>query len=304
MEFFKTNTQIQFMRQRKWAAIFSVLIFVASIVALVTQGLTLGLDFTGGSQVSVHFTQPTNSEQVRHQLNSAGFNQAVVQSFSRTDYSIRLPPQKGLTQEQLQQQLHTALPEATIGSSEFIGPQVSRNLLTNGILAVLVALISTMAYIALRFEYRFALAAAVALIHDPVLILGVFSFFHLQFDTIVLTALLTVIGFSLNDTIVVYDRVRENFRKVRKGTPLEIMDMSINQTLSRTIMTSGLTLLVVLALLFFGGPMIHGFALAMTIGIVIGTYSSIYVAGSLAVALGLERKHLQIHVKRVEDDLP
>ena len=142
-----------------------------------------------------------------------------------------------------------------------------------------------------------------ALIHDPVLILGMFSFFHLEFDMIVLTALLTVIGYSLNDTIVVYDRVRENFRKVRKGTPLEIMDLSINQTLSRTIMTSGLTLLVVLALLFFGGPMIHGFALAMTIGIVIGTYSSIYVAGSLAVALGLDRQHLIPPPKQTQDEI-
>lgn len=304
MEFFKPNTKIQFMRQRKGAAIFSAIIFIASIIALITQGLTLGLDFTGGSQVSVKFAQPTNVEQVRGQLAAAGFKQAIVQSFSRTELSIRLAPQKGLSQEQLQKQLSAALPGATIGSSEFIGPQVSKALLTNGILAVFVALLGTMAYIAFRFEYRFALAAAVALIHDPILILGIFSFFHIGFDMIVLTGLLTVIGYSLNDTIVVYDRVRENFRKVRKGTPLEIMDLSINQTLSRTIITSGLTLMVVLALLFFGGEMIHGFALAMTIGIVIGTYSSIYVAGSLAVALGLERKHLQIQAKRLEDDLP
>jgi len=304
MEFFKANTRIQFMRQRKWAAIFSAVIFIASIVALITQGLTLGLDFTGGNQVSVSFPQPPNVGQIRSELAAAGFKQAVVQSYSRTELSIRLAPQKGMSQEQLQQQLRAALPGATIGSSDFIGPQVSKTLFTNGILAIIVALLSTMAYIAFRFEYRFALAAAVALIHDPMLILGIFSFFHLEFDMIVLTALLTVIGYSLNDTIVVYDRVRENFRKVRKGTPLEIMDLSINQTLSRTIMTSGLTLLVVLALLFFGGQMIHGFALAMTIGIVIGTYSSIYVAGSLAVALGLNRKHLLNHPKRMEDQTP
>jgi len=304
MEFFKANTRIQFMRQRKGAAIFSAVVFIASIIALITQGLTLGLDFTGGSQVSVTFVKPPNLEQVRSELAVAGYKQAIVQSYGRNEISIRLAPQKGLTQEKLQQQLSAALPEGTIGSSEFIGPQVSKNLLTNGILAVLVALLSTMAYIAFRFEYRFALAAAVALIHDPVLILGIFSFFHLEFDMIVLTALLTVIGYSLNDTIVVYDRVRENFRKVRKGIPLEIMDLSINQTLSRTIMTSGLTLVVVLSLLFFGGQMIHGFALAMVIGIVIGTYSSIYVAGSLAVALGLDRKHLITQTKRIEDQMP
>ncbi|MBS0351300.1 MAG: protein translocase subunit SecF [Proteobacteria bacterium] len=304
MEFFRSNTKIRFMRQRIGAAIFSAVIFIASIIALATQGLTLGLDFTGGSEVSIQFQQPVDAEQIRQKLAASGFSHAVVQSYTRTELSIRVPPQKGLTQEQLQQQISSALPGAHISSSDFIGPQVSKNLLTNGILAVIVALLATMAYIAFRFEYRFALAAAVALIHDPVLILGIFSFFHITFDMIVLTGLLTVIGYSLNDTIVVYDRVRENFRKVRKGTPLEIMDLSINQTLSRTIMTSGLTLVVVLSLLFFGGQMIHGFALAMVIGIVIGTYSSIYVAGSLAVALGLDRKHLQQLTKKLEDELP
>ncbi len=304
MEFFKTNTKIQFMRQRKGAAIFSAIIFLASLLALITQGLTLGLDFTGGSQISVNFTQPPDIEKVRANLAVEGFKQVTVQSFSRTELSIRLAPQKGLSQEQLQARLANAMPGSTIGSADYIGPQVSKTLLTNGILAIIVALISTMAYIAFRFEYRFAVAAIVALIHDPVLILGIFSFFHIEFDMIVLTALLTVIGYSLNDTIVVYDRVRENFRRVRKGTPLEIMDLSINQTLSRTIITSGLTLLVVLALLFFGGPMLHGFSLAMAIGIIIGTYSSIYVAGSLAVAFGLDRKHLLIPTKRIEDNLP
>ncbi len=304
MEFFKTNTKIQFMRQRKGAAIFSIIIFIASILALITQGLTLGLDFTGGTQVSVTFSESFDIQQIRTQLKDAGYKQAVVQPYSRTEISIRLPIQKGVTTEQLQQQLKSIIPNGHIGSLDYIGPQVSKTLLTNGILAIVVALVATMAYIALRFEYRFALAAAVALIHDPILILGIFSFFHIEFDMIVLTGLLTVIGYSLNDTIVVYDRVRENFRKVRKGTPLEIMDLSINQTLSRTIMTSGLTLVVVLALLFFGGPMIHGFALAMTIGIVIGTYSSIYVAGSLAVALGLNRSHLLPPPKQTEDELP
>ncbi len=304
MEFFKTNTKIQFMRQRKGAAIFSILIFIASIVGLITQGLTLGLDFTGGTEVSVTFTQPYDLQQIRNRLSESVFKHAVVQPYSRTEVSIRLPVHKELSSEQLQQQLNTIIPDSHINSLDFIGPQVSKTLLTNGILAIVVALVATMAYIALRFEYRFAVAAAVALIHDPVLILGIFAFFHLEFDMIVLTGLLTVIGYSLNDTIVVYDRVRENFRKVRKGTPLEIMDLSINQTLSRTIMTSGLTLVVVLALLFFGGPMIHGFALAMTIGIIIGTYSSIYVAGSLAVALGLNRTHLLPPVKQAEDELP
>lgn len=292
------------MNQRKWAAVVSAIIILGSLISLLFQGLTLGLDFTGGTQVSLSFQQAPNIDNLRNQLEKAGFKHPVVQSYSSTEFSVRMAPQKGVTQEQLQQQLSNAIPEAKSGSFEYIGPQVSKTLLTNGILAVVVALLSTMAYITLRFEYRFALAAAIALIHDPLLILGIFSFFHLEFDMIVLTALLTVIGYSLNDTIVIYDRVRENFRRVRKGTPLEIMDLSINQTLSRTIMTSGLTLLVVIALLLFGGPMIHGFALAMTIGIVVGTYSSIYVAGSLAVALGLDRKHLLVAPKKTEDELP
>jgi preprotein translocase subunit SecF len=160
-----------------------------------------------------------------------------------------------------------------------------------------------MAYIALRFEYRFAVSAAVALIHDPILILGIFSFFHLQFTLITLAALLTVLGYSLNDTVVVYDRVRENFRKVRKGTPVEIMNLSVNQTLSRTIMTSGLTLLVVIVLFIFGGEMLRGFSLALIIGIMIGTYSSIYVAGSFAIMMGLDRQHL-VPSKKIVDDRP
>ena len=304
MEFFKVNTKIQFMRQRRWAAVFSAIIFIASLIALATQGLTLGLDFTGGTQIEASFPQAPNIDQIRVNLVAKGFKQAVVQRYPGNEVLIRVGPHKEWTPEQLQNNLIEALPAAKIGGLDYIGPQVSKTLLTNGVLAVLVALISTMAYITFRFEYRFALSAAVALIHDPILILGIFAFFHLEFDMIVLTALLTVIGYSLNDTIVVYDRVRENFRKVRKSTPLEIMDLSINQTLSRTIMTSGLTLLVVLALLFFGGPVIHGFALAMAIGIVIGTYSSIYVAGSLAVALGLNRSHLIVNTKPLEDQRP
>ena len=171
-------------------------------------------------------------------------------------------------------------------------------------LAILVALIGTMIYIAFRFEYRFALSAAISLIHDPLLILGVFSFFKLEFDLITLAAILTVIGYSLNDTIVVYDRVRENFRKVRKATSEEILNLSINQTLSRTIMISGITFFIITILLIFGGQMLRGFSLAMMIGIVVGTYSSIYIAGSLALLFGLDRKHLIPAEKKVVDSMP
>ncbi|PIZ03618.1 MAG: protein translocase subunit SecF [Gammaproteobacteria bacterium CG_4_10_14_0_8_um_filter_38_16] len=311
MEFFKAKPNIPFMKQRWLAATISAIIFICSIVSLCWHGLNLGLDFTGGTQAEVTFMQTVDVNQLREQLVKAGFHQAIVQVYAQTAlsgktkdaYSVRVGLHKSLTQEQLKDKLVQAMPGAQINSLEYIGPQVGKQLMTNGILAVVLAFVGTMIYIALRFEYRFALSAALALVHDPVLILGVFSFFHLEFNLIVLTALLTVIGYSLNDTIVVYDRVRENFRKIRKGTPLEIMDLSINQTLSRTIMTSGLTLVVVVALFLYGGQSVHEFALAMMIGIVVGTYSSIYVAGSLAIAFGLTRSNL-IPAQKVVDELP
>lgn len=304
MEFFKPNTKIRFMKQRTIAAIFSALIIIGSVVALAFNGLNLGLDFTGGTQVEATFQQQVNVSQLRQELEKNGFPEAIVQAYGVKDMSVRVAPQKGVSQDELKAKLLKAMPGAKIGSIEYIGPQVSKQLFTNGILAIVIAMIATMIYIALRFEYRFAISAAVALVHDPLLILGIFAFFHFQFDMIVLTAVLTVIGYSLNDTVVVYDRVRENFRKMRKGSPLEIMDLSINQTLSRTIMTSGLTLLVVVALFVYGGQTVHGFALAMIIGIIIGTYSSIYVAGSMAVAIGLNRSSLVVVKKKYEDDMP
>lgn len=304
MEFFKSNTRIPFMRQRRWAAIFSFLILLASIISLALNGLSLGLDFTGGTQIEVTFPTAVVTADIRSTVREHGFKQAVVQAYSVTDYSIRVAPQKDITQEQLKEKIHAAVPAAKIQSVSYIGPKVGKALMTNGILAVIVSLLFTMVYIALRFDYRFAISAALALIHDPVLILGIFSFFHIEFNLIVLTAVLTVIGYSLNDTIVVYDRVRENFRKIRKGTPADIMDISINQTLSRTIMTSGLTLLVVIALYIYGGPTLSPFALALIIGIVIGTYSSIYVAGALAILFGLDRSSLVPNAKRLEDTMP
>lgn len=308
MEFFKARPAIPFMKQRWLAAMISAIIFVCSVVSLCVNGLNLGLDFTGGTQAEVSFTQPVSANVLRKQLVDAGFSQAIVQAYAQTTksqhmFSVRVGLYKTLSQEQLKSKLMSAMPGAAINSLEYIGPQVGKQLITNGILAVVLVFLGTMSYIALRFEYRFAISAALALVHDPVLILGMFSFFHLEFDMIVLTALLTVIGYSLNDTIVVYDRVRENFRKIRKATPLEIMDASINQTLSRTIMTSGLTLVVVVALFLFGGQSVHGFSLALMIGIIVGTYSSIYVAGSLAIMFGLTRSSL-IPAQKVVDEMP
>ena len=305
MEFFKTNTTIPFMRQRTLAAIVSAIIFAASIVSLSINHLNLGLDFTGGMQITVNFDRPVSANTVRKELLQSGFSQASVVAFSSRSFSVKVGPHTEMKRDVLQQKLLAAMPGASMGGSlDYIGPQVGKQLMTNGILAIVVSLIATMMYIAMRFEYRFAMSAALALIHDPILILGVFSFFHLEFNMIVLTAVLTVIGYSLNDTIVVYDRVRENFHKIRKLEPSKVMDLSINQTLSRTIMTSGLTLLVVIALFIYGGDMIHGFALALIIGIVIGTYSSIYVAGSLAIAFGLTRQSLLPKVRSYVDETP
>lgn len=301
MEFFKTNTKIDFMGQRFYAAIFSVLLCIFSLGALFYNGLNLGLDFTGGTQIEVSYPTAADLNLIREQLANAGFQDPIVQAYgTANDVLIRISSQ-AKDQDQLKTTILQALPGATLHQIEYIGPQVGKTLITNGILAILVSLIGTMLYIALRFEYRFAISAAIALIHDPILILGVFAFFGIEFNLIALAALLTIIGYSLNDTIVVYDRVRENFRKVRKASPTEIMNLSINQTLSRTIMTSGLTLLVVISLFIFGGEMLRGFSLALIIGIIIGTYSSIYVAGSLAVAMGLDRKHLTQQARPIDD---
>lgn len=302
MEFFKSNTKIDFMGQRYYAAIFSILLCTLSLAALFYKGLNLGLDFTGGTQIEVSYEQPADLNLIRDQLERAGFKDAVVQAYgSAKEVLIRIAAQNTLSQDALKTKILSALPFATLHQIEYIGPQVGKALISNGVLAILVSLIGTMLYIAFRFEYRFAVSAAVALIHDPILILGIFSWFQIEFNLIALAAVLTIIGYSLNDTIVVYDRVRENFRKVRKASATEIMNLSINQTLSRTIMTSGLTFLVVFSLFLFGGEMLRGFSIALMVGIIIGTYSSIYVAGSLAVAMGLDRKHLLSQAKPIDD---
>lgn len=305
MEFFSHKTKIDFMAQRKWAALFSSILFIFSLVSLFVNGLNFGLDFTGGTQFTFTYQITPDLNKIRQQMNGAGFEEAVVQAYgSSKEVLIKLKPHKEFTQNDLTAKVKNTLTDGNLQRVEYIGPQVGKTLVTDGILAIVIALLGTMIYIAMRFEWRFALSAALSLIHDPMLILGLFSFFHLEFDLIALAAVLTVIGYSLNDTIVVYDRVRENFRKIRKATSVEILNMSVNQTLSRTIMESGLTFAVVLALFIFGGQMLQGFSLAMMIGIVIGTYSSIYIAGALAVMFGLNKTHLMPSDKKVIDNLP
>lgn len=291
MEFFNPNSKIDFMGARYWTAIFSVLIFIVSIGALAINGLKWGLDFTGGTQIEINFPDAAKLSDVRASLHQAGFKEAQVVSYGTSrDVLISIAPRNDLNQTTLVQNVLKVLPGAKAMRVDYVGPQVGKELATKGLLAIIVSLLATMIYIALRFEYRLAISSAVALIHDPVLILGVFALLGFEFDLKALAGLLAVIGYSLNDTIVVFDRVRENFIKIRRANPIEVMNISINQTLSRTIMTSVLTLFVVVALFVYGGETIRGFSLALIIGIVIGTYSSIYVAGALAVAMGLNRK--------------
>lgn len=309
MEFFKHNTHIDFMAQRKGAAVLSTVLFFLSIISLMLFGLNMGLDFTGGTQIQMSFTHEADLNKIRDDLQKSGFKEAEVKNYGTSrDVLVTLVPKgdaaNNENKDMIVRQVQQILPDAKIQQVDYIGPMVGQELATKGALAIVVALLGTMIYIGFRFEFRFAIGSTVALIHDPILILGIFSFFHLEFNLIVLAAVLTVIGYSLNDTIVIFDRVRENFRKLRKSSPVDVINISINQTLSRTIMTSVLTLIVVLALFFLGGSMLHGFSLALIIGIVIGTYSSIYVAGSLSLALGLTRQHLLPIAKEVLDNRP
>ena len=305
MEFFNPNSNVDFMGARKWAALMSILIFVLSIGALVMNGLKWGLDFTGGTQIEVSYKEAADLNSIRDNLYRIGFKEAQVVSYGTSkDVLISIAPRADIDQMVMVDKLMQALPGASKQRVDFVGPQVGQELATKGILAIVVSLLATMIYIAMRFEYRLAFSSAVALVHDPVLILGVFALFGIEFDLKALAGLLAVIGYSLNDTIVVFDRVRENFIKIRRSTPIEIMNTSINQTLSRTIMTSVLTLFVVVALFLYGGETIHGFALALILGIVVGTYSSIYIAGALAVVMGLDRKDFLPAQRKEIDDRP
>ncbi len=305
MEFFNANSNVDFMGARRWTALFSMLIFLLSIGALCVNGLKWGLDFTGGTQVEVSYPNAVALQTIREQLYQAGFKEAQVVSYGTSkDVLISIAPRADLVQLRLVDKVMQALPGAVSQRVDFVGPQVGKELATKGVLAIVVSLLATMIYIAMRFEYRLAVSSSVALIHDPVLILGIFALFGIEFDLKALAGLLAVIGYSLNDTIVVFDRVRENFIKIRRATPIEVMNISINQTLSRTIMTSVLTLFVVVALFVYGGETIHGFSLALIIGIVIGTYSSIYVAGALAVVMGLDRKDFLPSQRKEIDERP
>ena len=297
MRILNRKTEIDFMGKRKFAMIFSTLLIVIALASLLVRGLNFGIDFTGGTIIEVAYPDTADIGELRQVLTDAGYPDAQVQHFGTSrDVLIRIAPQEGRDRAELSDEVMSALQAADAAVEkrrvEFVGPQVGEELTEQGGLAMLYALIGILIYVTLRFEYRFSLGAVAALVHDVIITLGVFSLTQVEFDLTVLAALLAVIGYSLNDTIVVFDRIRENFRRMRKGTPVSIMNASINQTLARTLMTSITTLLVLIALFFLGGEIIHAFAMALIVGVFIGTYSSIFVAGSTALALGVSKADL------------
>lgn len=288
-----------FMSKRRIALGLSLVLLSVSVGSFFVQGMNLGLDFTGGSLVEIGFESEIETELVRDHLVDAGFENGTVQYFgSNRDLLIRVPPTIGQEGAQLSDQIYSSIserfPGASLRQASFVGPAVGDELAEDGGLALLAALIVVMIYILFRFTKLFSIGAVTALAHDVVIVLGVFSFFQWTFDLTVLAALLAVIGYSLNDTIVVSDRIRENFRRLAKRSALDTVNKSLNQTLGRTLVTSLTTLFVLVSLLIFGGEVIRGFASALTIGVVIGTYSSIYVAASVLLRLGIKREDLLV----------
>lgn len=288
---------IDFMGKSKLGVIFSSLLIIASIGSFIVNGLNFGIDFTGGTLVELGYEQAVELDSVRTAFGDSEYNDAIVQYFgSADDVLIRIAPREGMNSSEISNDLIRLLQGAgqtvDMRRVEFVGPQVGEDLTEDGGLAMIYALFGILIYVALRFQMRFALGAIAALVHDVIITFGFFSVTQMDFDLTVVAAILAVIGYSLNDTIVVFDRIRENFRRMRKITPAEVLNISINQTLSRTLMTSGTTLMVLAALFIFGGEIIHAFSTALIVGIVIGTYSSIFIASPVTLALGVTKQDL------------
>lgn len=306
------NTNIDFLRWRKLAMGWSVAVLLIAVGALLVRGMNLGLDFTGGTVIEVQYPEPVEIPKVRETLAKAGFGDAQTQHFGTSrDVLIRIPPRdRQSNAATLSNDVLHALQGAeggagvTLARAEFVGPQVGQELVEQGGLAALGALAGILVYVMFRFEWRLAVGTITATVHDVIFTVGWFSLFQIEFDLTVLAAVLAVIGYSVNDTVVVLDRIRENFRKRRKGSAQEIMNLSINETLARTIMTSFVTLLSVIVLYFFGGVVMHGFSVAMIVGIVVGTYSSIYIASATALYLGISREDLLPRAKETADERP
>lgn len=305
MDFFKREPDIAFMAYRRPLALLTAVLIVAAIGFLGVRGLNLGLDFTGGTLVEVGYPEVVELAEVRQVLAEDGYDDAVVQTFGTArDILIRLAPDAGqgdALSNAVLETLRADNPDAELRRVEFVGPQVGDELAEKGGLALLYALGGILLYVAFRFEYRFAIGAVAAVVHDVVVTLGIFAAIGMTFDLTVLAALLAVIGYSLNDTIVVFDRIRENFLRIRKGTAESIANRSINQMLPRTLVTSLTTLLVLFALALFGGELIRGFAVTLIVGVLVGTYSSIYVASAAALALGVSKEDLVPPPREGED---
>ena len=297
MEFFRIHKTIPFMRHALVLNAISILTFALAVFFIFHRGLHLSVEFTGGTVMEVAYEQPVDVGKVRETVSKLGYADVLVQNYgSSRDVQIRLPVQKGQTSAQQSAQVMDALKAAdaaaTLRGNEFVGPQVGEELTTNGLKALAMVVVGIMIYLAFRFEWKFALATVLANLHDVVIILGFFAFFQWEFSLAVLAAVLAVLGYSVNESVVIFDRIRENFRRYRKMTTVEIIDSAITGTISRTIITHGSTQLVVLSMFFFGGPTLHYFALALTIGICFGIYSSCFVAAALAMWLGIKREDL------------
>jgi preprotein translocase subunit SecF len=307
MEFFKIRKDIPFMRHALIFNAISLITFLAAVFFLFSRGLHLSVEFTGGTVMEVSYSQPAELEKIRGVVAQQGFTDIQVQNFgSARDVMIRLPAQKGVSSAQQSDKVIAALKQADAGATlrrtEFVGPQVGEELATDGLKALAMVVVGIVIYLAFRFEWKYAVAAIVANLHDVIIILGFFAFFQWEFSLAVLAAVLAVLGYSVNESVVIFDRIRENFRRYRKMNTHEIIDNAITSTISRTIITHGSTQIMVLSMLLFGGPTLFYFALALTIGILFGIYSSVFVAAAIAMWLGIKREDLiKTGVKKDED---
>ncbi len=305
MEFFRIRRDIPFMRHALVFNIISLVTFLLAVASLATKGLHFSVEFTGGTVMEVSYPQTADLEKIRGSLDKLGFPDAAVQNFGTShDVLLRLPLKSGLSSAQLSesvmQALRGATPDVELRRVEFVGPQVGKELATDGALALVFVCVGIMAWLALRFEWRFAVSGIIANLHDVVIILGFFSFFQWEFSLPVLAAVLAVLGYSVNESVVIFDRIRENFRKLRKASVPQVIDNAITSTMSRTIITHGSTELMVVSMLLFGGPALHYFALALFIGILFGVYSSVLVAAPLVMWLGVSRSNLVKPEKKTE----
>jgi preprotein translocase subunit SecF len=310
MEFFHKVPQIPFMAQRKLCYVLSLIMIFGSIGAILVRGLNLAVDFTGGVVVEAAYPGTADLERTRAALISAGYADAQVQNFgSSRDVLVRLPPSSDATSAEISNRIAVVLstvdPGVQVRRTEVVGPQVGQELMAKGVTAMVITLVLILIYIAMRFRWKFGVGAVLATLHDPFVTIGVFAMFRLPFDLSVLAAVLAVIGYSINETVVVFDRVRERFQTMRKAAPAEVFDVAINETLSRTVITKVATLIVVVALYLFGGEALRGFGLALIVGILVVTYSSMYVASGVALDLGVTRRDLMPSERRTAvDDLP